>query len=168
MRSRIHTPKVLNLLLLTLLLLAAVVRGLPFQAQAARSIAAPAAMARPKEKVGTTRPALAQQTLPPVLTTVTPAEGTPWDGGLVTFTFDQDMAAESNVSLTVSPELAGTVTVDGATLTFTPSAAPTPGERYHFTIEADAQSAAGVALGNPVELTLVAAAPLAVTSTQPS
>lgn len=145
MHSRIRTPKVLHLFLLLSLLLSTIVSGLPRTAVAA-----------------------AQQTLPPVLTSVSPVEGTPWAGGAVTFTFDQEMAAESNVSLTVTPELAGDVAVDGATLTFTPSAAPTPGERYHFTVDADAQSAAGVALGNPVEVTLVAAAPLAVTSIQPS
>lgn len=151
MRSRSRTPKLLNLLLFLLLLLSAVIHSLPLPVKAA--------------PVGV---ASAQPALPPVLTTVTPAEGTPWAGGPVTFTFDQEMAAESNVSLTVTPELAGDVAVQGATLTFTPSAAPTSGERYHFTIDADAQSAAGVALGNPVELTLVAAAPLAVTSIQPS
>lgn len=151
MRSRIRTPKSLNFLLFILLLLSAVIQPLPLSVKAAPVGAAPA-----------------QQALPPVLTTVNPAAGTPWAGGPVTFTFDQAMAAESGVSLTVTPGLAGDVTVEGTALIFTPSAAPTPGERYHFTLDADAQSVAGVALGNPVEVTLVAAAPLAVTSTQPS
>jgi uncharacterized protein YfaS (alpha-2-macroglobulin family) len=108
-----------------------------------------------------------QADLPPVLLNSTPSAGTPWGGGPVKLTFDQPLAAESKASFTVEPALAGDVTIEGADLIFTPGEAPTPGERYHFTLDADALSAAGVALGNPVEVTLVAAAPLTVTSTQP-
>ncbi|MBX3012697.1 MAG: Ig-like domain-containing protein [Caldilineaceae bacterium] len=166
MRNRVPTPKIVAILLLTLLLVTTAMRLLPFPANAAHATAtrpltttagqaAQAALVPP------------QQELPPVLLSTTPSEGTVWDGGAVTFIFDQPMAAASNVSLAVIPSLAGEVTVEEATLRFTPSTAPTPGERYHFTIDADATSAAGIALGNPAELTLVAAAPLAVTTTQP-
>ena len=154
MRSRI--PKLINIFLLLLLLPAGLVHLRPFQANAASIQPAPVLL-----------PA-SQNTLPPVLLSTAPVDGATWDGGPVTFTFDQPLAADNAAAITVNPTLEGTVSIDGATLLFIPSNAPTPGERYNFTIDADVQSAAGVALGHPVELNLVAAAPLTVTSTQPS
>ena len=170
MQNQFLRFKLLSIFLLTLLLVTALARLLPFSVNAARLVDKPAVAQHDQPLVRQAAAALpqAQQNLPPVLLSTTPAAGTPWDGGPVTLTFDQPLAAESNASLTVEPALAGEVRVEGADLIFTPSEAPTPGERYHFTVDADALSAAGVALGNPVELTLVVAAPLAVTSTQPS
>ncbi|MCX6047412.1 MAG: Ig-like domain-containing protein [Chloroflexi bacterium] len=106
--------------------------------------------------------------LPPALVSTDPINGTNWAGGPVTFTFDQPLAAESASSLKVDPTLAGTPSVEGAKLIFTPDAALEAGTRYHFTLDTKAKSAAGVALSAPVALTLVAATPLQVTSTQPS
>ena len=170
MRIHFSRVKFIAIFLLTLSLLAVLARLLPYAANAARSRDTTAIAQRTLGHAAQPVTALspAQQTLPPVLLSTTPAVGTPWDGGPVTLTFDQPLAAASNASLTVEPALEGEVTVNETALIFTPSEAPTPGERYHFTVDADAQSAAGVALGNPVELTLVAATPLAVTSTQPS
>ncbi|MCE7984839.1 MAG: hypothetical protein DYG89_27010 [Caldilinea sp. CFX5] len=169
MRNHFPRFKFISIFLLTLVLLTALMRLLPFAVNAARSAdratSAQYEQGRAAQKAAALPPA--QQNLPPVLLSTTPAADAPWDGGPVTLTFDQPLAAESNASLTVEPALAGEVTVDGAALIFTPSEAATPGARYHFTVDADALSAAGVALGNPVEVTLVAAAPLTVTSTQP-
>ncbi|CAN5726007.1 alpha-2-macroglobulin [soil metagenome] len=106
--------------------------------------------------------------LPPALISTDPMSGASWNGGPVTLTFDQPLAADSATSLKVDPAVAGTPTVDGAKLIFTPEAALEPGIRYHFTLDTKAKSATGVALSAPVALTLVAAAPLQVTSTQPS
>lgn len=110
----------------------------------------------------------AQTGLPPVLISSTPAAGARWDGGPVTLLFDQPMTDNSGQSLTITPPLAGDVSVAGAALAFTPTEAPTPGVRYRFTMGAEAQSAAGVEVGNPIEIILVAASPLQVSSTQPS
>src|SRR5690606_19614635 len=63
----------------------------------------------------------------PVLLETTPPDGAGWDGGPVTFTFDQPMAS---VQLTVSPELAGDTAVDGVQVVFTPAAAPEANTRY--------------------------------------
>ncbi len=160
---RFPIPKPVSIFLFTLLLLTIVVPMAPFQANAT--------MRQPNRVVDAMPIALlppAQNTLPPVLLSTTPEDGAHWDGGPITFTFDQPLAAESEAVVTVNPLLTGAVSVEGATLVFTPGDAPNPGERYTFTVDADAQSAAGVALGNPVAITLVAAAPLTVTSTQPS
>jgi len=110
-----------------------------------------------------------QDTLPPTLLTTVPLDGASWDGGPVTFTFDQPLAPDTTTSaFSVEPTLAGDVTVAEEELVFTPTEAPQPGERYRFLIDADATGANGTALGSPVELTVVAATPLAVASTQPS
>jgi len=106
--------------------------------------------------------------LPPVLLSTTPTNSAQWNGEPVSFTFDQPLAAESAASLLIEPRLAGETTVDGATLTFTPSAALKAGTRYQFTIDADATSATGIALSGLAELVLTATTPLQVTSTQPS
>ena len=166
MRNHFPSFKLVAIFLLTLVLLTALARLLPFAVNAARSTERTTVAQHEPRHAG--QKVAAQPNLPPVLLSTTPAADTPWDGGPVTLTFDQPLAAESNASLTIEPALTGEVTVDGANLIFTPGAAPTPGERYHFTVDADALSAAGVALGNPVAVTLVAAAPLAVTATQPS
>lgn len=171
MRARLPTSKLIAILLLTLLLFAALVRILPFAVNAARPNAANAGAQASRAEAPGQRIALApaqQGDLPPALLSTTPTDGATWDGGPVTFTFDQAMAAESTISVSVSPALAGEVTVTEGDLVFTPSIAPTPGARYEFTVDADARSAAGMELGNPVAITLVAAAPLTVTSTQPS
>lgn len=168
---RNHFPKFkrIVLFLLPLLLLAVLMRLAPFAVNAARSTdSATIGLSAPHDaalNVAALPPT--QAGLPPVLLNSTPSAGTPWGGGPVKLTFDQPLAAESKASFMVEPALAGDVTIEGADLIFTPGEAPTPGERYHFTLDADALSAAGVALGNPVEVTLVAAAPLTVTSTQP-
>ncbi len=106
--------------------------------------------------------------LPPALVATDPIGGASWHGGPVTFTFDQPLAADSAASLKIDPTVTGAPTVDGTKLIFTPDAAPEPGVRYHFTLDTKAKSAGGAALSAPVELTVVAATPLQVTSTQPS
>lgn len=110
--------------------------------------------------------AMWQQGTPPVLLNSTPATGANWDGGPVTLTFDQALAAVDNANLQIEPTLAGDVTATGATLTFTPATPPAPGTRYRL-ILTDITSAEGITQRNPVEITLAAASPLQVTSTQP-
>jgi uncharacterized protein YfaS (alpha-2-macroglobulin family) len=111
----------------------------------------------------------AQQTgTPPLLVTSAPANGAVWTGGPVTFTFDQPLATTlPDDAITVEPPLAGATTVAGEQVIFTPTDALTPGERYRFTLSGDLQSAGGVAMGAPVEITLVAQTALLVTATQP-
>ncbi|MFN8487418.1 MAG: Ig-like domain-containing protein [Caldilineaceae bacterium] len=107
--------------------------------------------------------------LPPVLVSSTPANGATWQGGPVTFTFDQPLSDESTQGLSLEPApAAGEVKIDGPKLIFTPGAALEPGMRYHFTLNTKIKSSAGVPLSSPVDITLVAATPLQVTSTQPS
>ncbi|CAD7703729.1 unnamed protein product [Ostreobium quekettii] len=106
--------------------------------------------------------------LPPTLLETLPTDGTAWDGGPVTFTFDQPLEPASTIAFSVEPTLAGDVVITESTLTFTPTAVPLPGARYHLLIDADATGTNGLALGTPVEISLVAATPLTVTSTQPS
>ena len=110
-----------------------------------------------------------QNDAPPVLLNSTPADGAVWNGDPVVFTFDQPISpAGASGALTVDPALAGDVAVEGTTLTFTPSEALEPGVRYHFSLQPVLLSVAGIALTQAVNITLVAQAPLAVTSTQPS
>lgn len=109
-----------------------------------------------------------QADLPPTLLSSTPAAGADWDGGPVTFTFDQPLDPANTGAFTVEPTLAGEVTVDGATLTFTPTVSPAAGERYRFQLDADATGANGLALGSPVAMSVVAITPLSITSTQPT
>ncbi|MDQ3248475.1 MAG: Ig-like domain-containing protein, partial [Chloroflexota bacterium] len=105
--------------------------------------------------------------LPPLLLATSIPDGAVWNGERVTFTFDQPLAAESATRVSVAPDLIGAVAVDDATITFTPGAALEPGMRYRFRVDAAATATTGIALGSPVELTLTAALPLQVTSTQP-
>jgi len=154
-RRLIRQPRFI--LLLFLLLLSPILlhgRGTFSAAQVAHA----APLARP----------VTQTALPPALIETAPADGATWQGGVVTFTFDQPLAAESSKAFAIEPALAGELTIQDNLLLFTPSTAPEPGERYHFTLDADATAASGVALGTPVKITLIAATPLAVTSTQPS
>lgn len=111
--------------------------------------------------------AMAQQGTPPVLLSTAPASGATWAGEPVTLTFDQPLAPVSNANLQIDPPLTGDVTSAGATVTFTPSETPAAGTRYRLTLT-DIAAAAGVTQSAPVEITLAAATPLQVTSTQPS
>ncbi len=77
------------------------------------------------------------------------------------------MADDSADYLSVSPALEGTTTVDGENVVFTPAATPEPGQRYTFTLAAKATAADGTSLNRPAVIDVVAATPLAVTSTQP-
>ena len=104
---------------------------------------------------------------PPALAATVPANGATWAGEPVQLIFDRPMDSTSATFLTVTPELAGVASVDGATVLFTPSVQPVPDQRYLFSLAAKAQSADGVALNAPVDLAVVAAGPLQVTSTQP-
>lgn len=121
----------------------------------------PTVLARPSFK------GAQQSGLPPVLIETNPPDGALWNGEPVVFTFDQTMAPEAAGALAVQPALDGSVDAQGSTITFTPTGAPEAGQRYRFTIDARATSVNGVQLAAPVDISLVAAAPLQVTSTQP-
>lgn len=105
--------------------------------------------------------------LPPVLVETSPADGAAWDGGPVTFVFDQTLGAASASGLTVQPALAGEVAVQGERVVFTPGVAPEPGQRYIFTLQA-APADENTPAPATVTIGLSAATPLQVTSTQPS
>lgn len=122
----------------------------------------------PKVHTSLAPSSVAQADAPPVLVSVAPADGAAWNGDPVSFTFDQPMDAASADALTVTPALDGTTSVQDATITFTPATTPEPGVRYHFTIAERAVSANGAALSAPVEVSLVGAVPLEVTTTQPA
>ena len=109
-------------------------------------------------------PVFAQDAQPLLLVETQPGNGELWSGGPVSFTFDQAIDA---AEIVVNPALDGATTVDGTTVTFTPAAAPTLGELYRFTV-VSATAAGGASLTSDVEITLRAAAALAVAATQPS
>ncbi|MEZ4659745.1 MAG: Ig-like domain-containing protein [Caldilineaceae bacterium] len=109
-----------------------------------------------------------QTAAPPGLLASSPTDGAVWNGEPVTLTFDQPLAADSADFAVINPALDGAFSVAEAVLTFTPAAKPEPGQRYRITLDTRAQSAAGVALSSSVEIALVGATPLQVTSTQPS
>jgi hypothetical protein len=100
----------------------------------------------------------------PVLLTTDPANGAAWDGGPVTFTFDKPLAA---AQILVSPALEGATSVGGADAIFTPTAPPTAGVRYRFTV-ADAAAEDGTALASAPTVVLTAAGAAGVAATQPA
>ena len=102
------------------------------------------------------------QTLPPALLASDPPEGASWAGQPVQLNFDQTLPEDVADRFGIEPSLAGSVSVDGAALTFTPEDAPEPGARYILSIAGPTESDA------PQSVTLVGAYPLAVTATQPS
>ena len=106
----------------------------------------------------------AQEIPAPVLLTTTPANGTRWDGSPVVFAFNEPMAA---AELAVPPALAGTTTLDGADVIFTPAAPPAANTRYHFSF-VEATAASGAAAASVLDLILQSTGPLAVLSTQPA
>ncbi len=110
----------------------------------------------------------AAATLPPVLIASDPADGATWHGGAITLTFDRALAAETAALVTIAPDLAGDVTIADARVVFTPSVAPAAGARYTLRVPAEATAADGTALGSDVAVSVVAASPLAVTSSQPT
>jgi hypothetical protein len=105
---------------------------------------------------------------PPALVSSDPANGATWRGDAVTLTFDRALSSESADYLSVSPPLDGATQVDGSDIIFLPSETPDPGQRYTFTLAAKATAADGTRLNRPALITVTAATPLAVTSTQPS
>ncbi len=106
----------------------------------------------------------AQEIPAPVLLTTTPANGARWDGSPVVFVFNEPMVA---AQLAVTPELAGTTTIDGADVIFTPAAPPAANTRYRFSF-VEATAAGGTAAASMLDLTLQSTGPLGVLSTQPS
>ncbi|MEZ4715338.1 MAG: Ig-like domain-containing protein [Caldilineaceae bacterium] len=112
--------------------------------------------------------AAAQTQAPPALVESVPAPGATWDGSPVRLVFDRAMAPDAAAQLTIAPALAGETAVDDNAVIFTPTDTPAPGQRYVFTLAAKATDAEGVPLGRDVTVAVVAAAPLEVTSTQPS
>lgn len=108
-----------------------------------------------------------QSDAPLLLIETAPANGAPWAGGPVTFTFDQPLDPAAADAISVEPPLDGTISVQGETITFTPASAPEAGVRYRFLVDETAASASGALLARPVEITLAATGPLQVTATQP-
>ena len=105
--------------------------------------------------------------LPPALVETVPASGSSWDGRPVVFVFDQPLSASSADAVTVEPELPGTASIRGNELIFEPSAAPVASTRYQFILGQGITGEQGTHIISPIAVTLVAAVPLQVTSTQP-
>ncbi|MEM7127312.1 MAG: Ig-like domain-containing protein [Chloroflexota bacterium] len=112
----------------------------------------------------------AQSAIPPLLLETIPADGAEWDGGPVTFVFDQPMSSDGAEHLTIRPSISANVTVEENQITFTPIIPDEleAGQRYGFTINTLATSTEGTRLTTPVNISLVGETPLAVTSTEPS
>ncbi|MGQ9668155.1 MAG: Ig-like domain-containing protein, partial [Anaerolineae bacterium] len=108
--------------------------------------------------------------LPPVLVSQTPAHGEEWRlGQPVVLTFDQPMDAESvKAAFSVRPALEGDLRVQGRSIIFTPKTLPERASTYHITLAETAQSAAGLALGRPLEFRLQTVGFLEVSSVQPA
>ena len=107
---------------------------------------------------------------PPALVSVTPSGGQSWNGETVTWTFDRTAGI---ADYSVTPALAGEWIVFDTVVTFAPSATPEPGVRYSLRFDVSP----GGTPDNPppadaparhVQLVLMGASPLAVTTTQPT
>jgi uncharacterized protein YfaS (alpha-2-macroglobulin family) len=120
----------------------------------------PAAQAQPARQVAASAP--------PTLLETLPARDAAWNGDTLTLRFDQPLDPTAADYLTVSPPLAGTTTVAGAEIFFTPDEALQPGTLYTLRLAAGAMSEAGVPLASPIEVAFATRAPLIVTSTQPA
>jgi len=101
------------------------------------------------------------QPLPPILLNTEPEEGASWSGQPVVMTFDQPLPESFAGAFTIEPSISGSISTDGAVLTFVPDTTPEAGVRYRVSIttQQDVQ---------PASFTLVGAYPLAVAATQPS
>ena len=106
--------------------------------------------------------------LPLLLLSVAPGDGAAWRGEAVVFTFDTPLDPTAKTALTVDPLLEGATSVDGATLTFTPTAALQPETRYRFALSHRLRSADGRGLSGEMTVDLVSPAPFRVTSLQPA
>lgn len=107
---------------------------------------------------------------PPLLIDSSPSTGEEWDGGAVTFTFDQPMSEAASAQFSVRPLISGDATIDGNTVTFMPTLPDEiePGQSYVLSFNALTESAAGVALSSATGINLIGAAPLSVTAHRPS
>ncbi len=108
--------------------------------------------------------------LPPLLLESSPAQGSNWDGGPIAFTFDQPLAPESALAVTVNPDLPGSVALAGDAgdaLVFTPAQPAQEGVIYTFRLGAEIASAQGVAMPSAEEVSLSLVTPLTVTNITP-
>jgi alpha-2-macroglobulin len=161
MRRLSNLPRTLVILALVLITSLAIGLGMTAPARMSSTSSAPAQI----------QPAPMQQdadALPPVLISTTPGEDQTWIDGPITLTFDQELDPSAAEWATISPELPGSFRVDGADLIFTPTATPEAGVRYTLRVDGAAQAVTGVPLGSAIEISVAAATPLLVTSTQPS
>ena len=99
--------------------------------------------------------------------TSSPAQGSQWDGGPVRFVFDQPLAPESALAVTVNPDLPGETAVDGDALLFTPAQPVQEGVIYTFRLGTEIASAQGIPMPGEEEVSLSLRTPLAVTSINP-
>ncbi|MBP7962081.1 MAG: Ig-like domain-containing protein [Caldilineaceae bacterium] len=121
----------------------------------------PAATDTPSAPTNTPEP------LPPLLLESNPAQGSNWDGGPVRFTFDQPLAPDSALAVTVKPDLGGSAVVDGDALVFTPAQAAQEGVSYTFRLGAEIASAQGIPMPGAEEVSLALRTPLMVTNITP-
>ena len=111
---------------------------------------------------------ISSATLPLLLLSSEPADGSAWRGEAVVFTFDAELDPASIAGLTVQPFVGGVSAVNGVSLTYTLEEAPLPDTRYRFTLGSQILSVGGQALAGEMTVDLVSPAPFKVTSTQPS
>ncbi len=123
--------------------------------------AAPAPTDTPSAPTNTPEP------LPPLLLESSPAQGSNWDGGPVRFTFDQPLAPDSALAVTVNPDLPGSVAVEGDALVFTPSQPAQEGVNYTFRLGEAIASAQGIPMPGAEEVSVSLRTPLMVTSITP-
>ncbi len=105
--------------------------------------------------------------LPPLLLESSPAQGSNWDGGPVRFTFDQPLAPDSALAVTVKPDLGGSAVVEGDALVFTPAQAAQEGVSYTFRLGEAIASAQGIPMPGEEEVSVSLRTPLMVTSITP-
>ena len=161
------SPRKLSLLLLIGAMLSILLVNAPWSAAGSPSHVAAGAPAEP-QAVAAQEAQPAPNAAAPALIDTSPADLTRWDGGPITLTFDQPLNATAADLLILSPELEGEAVVDGETLTFTPAESPQPGATYTLRTEIQSADAAPTEPAQPFEITVTAAVPLSVTSTQPT
>ncbi len=119
-------------------------------------------------------PAMAQDApaalvAPPALVGVSPASGAAWQGETVTWTFDRNAAI---ADASVTPALAGEWAASDNVVTFAPSETPAAGVRYNLRFDVSPDMADNPppadAPTRQIQLALIGATPLTVTSTQPT
>lgn len=156
--------------LLTVLMLAAACQITPTPAPATGT-PAEHSVAVPGDTTAPTAVPTPETPFPPLVLRAIPENGAEVAlDAPIELTFDQPMnTASVEKAFSIAPALDGTLNwVDDTTVRFMPSQGYQRGERYRVTVVESAQSAAGLPLNRPVEITFETVGYLAVSSVQPA